>query len=466
MTQGLRRSVLPMQRLAEIADLSVATDSASRMAAQRDFGGLLAGEVLAQVRPATLDALAALLRLAQAEGFTLTPRGSGCSPGGQSLPAGGCSLDMSGLAAVAVDPHTRRVRCGGGATWRTVLAITTPHALAPAVLPANLDLTVGGTLAAGGIGSTSHRSGMAVSCVTRVTVVLGTGEQVDASPSERRNVYDAVLGGVGHFGVITEAEIELRPLLPQVRTFYLLYDGIRAFLDDQRRLMQEPWCHHLEGFAVPAAVGTRRNESGRRMPFARWFYGLQVSVEHVPGAEPDAASCLSGLGHRELVHAESNDGAAFAARADARFEMMRTTGAWQQAHPWLEYFLPFESAMERLPRLLDQLPLFVGDSHRIMVLADRPHPALLMLPAGSPVVVFTVQPVGVTAPLQPLVLTSLRAAERALVDAGGKRYLGGWQFDHDEAAWKAHFGPHYDTWMAHKRELDPSGVLCSLPLLR
>lgn len=464
MTQGLRGTVLPLQRLAEIADLSVTIDPGTCSAAQSDFGGLLTGEALAQVRPATVEALVALLGAAGAAGFTLTPRGSGCSPGGQSLPVSGCSLDMSGLAQVVVDPRLRRVRCGGGATWRAVLAATAPHALAPAVLPANLDLTVGGTLAAGGVGSTSHRYGMAVSCVTGLTVVLGTGERVAASPSERREVYDAVLGGVGHFGIIAEAELELRAVLPRVQTFYLLYDDIAAFLGDQRRLMQAPWCHHLEGFAVAATLGTRRSASGRRVPFARWFYGLQVSVEHLQGEEPSAASYLGGLGHRELVHAESNDSAAFAARADARFAMMRATGAWQQAHPWLEYLLPFDSAMALLPRLLDELPLFLGDGHRIMVLADRPRPGLLMLPAGPPVVAFTIQPVGVTAPLKTQVLTSLQAVEEMLIAAGGKRYLGGWHSDRSAAAWREHFGPHHDTWLATKRALDPHGVLCSLPL--
>lgn len=464
MTQDLRGCGLPVQRLAEITDLGVALDSTSCRAAQQDFGGLLVGEALAQVRPVTIEALVALLGLARDEGFTLTLRGSGCSPGGQSLPAGGCSLDLSGLAGVAVDPHERKVRCGGGATWRAVLAATAAHALAPAVMPANLDLTVGGTLAAGGIGSTSHRSGMAVCCVMGLTVVLGTGDCVHASINERREVYNAVLGGIGHFGVIVEAELELRPLLPRIQTFYLLYDDIVSFLGDQRRLTQERWCHHLEGFAVSATLGMRRNESGRRVSFARWFYGLQVSVEHMPGEEPSAASCLDGLGHRELVHAESNEGVAFAARADARFEMMRMTGAWHQPHPWLEYFLPFESAVTLLPRLLDQLPLFLGDGHRIMVLADRPRPSLLMLPAGAPVVAFTIQPAGVTAPLQAQSLTSLHAVEQVLIAAGGKRYLGGWQFSRDEAAWRDHYGPHFDSWLAHKQALDPNQIFTSLPL--
>ncbi len=449
-------------RLRAVAGLEVVDDDALRDAAALDFGGVARGTVRSLVRPATIDVVAALMSLANEEGWSLTPRGLGYSQSGQSIPADGISVEMSAFDEVHVDPERRTARCGAAVTWRRLLGVTAPLGLAPEVMPLNLDLSIGGTLSAGGTGSTSHRYGMAVSSVDSLCVVTGSGETVVATPTQRRDVYDAVLGGAGRFGIVCSAELRLRAMQPVTRTFCLLYDDASTMLADQRALMTAPWCTHIEGFASAAVQGLKRGPTGRRAPFARWFYGLHVSSELTPDrADPSAAECLAGLAHRELLHVEDSDSADFAARYDLRFEVMRATGTWKQTHPWLECMLPYEAAVELLPDLVTRLPLFIGDGHRIMPIGDVPRPELLAMPDGRPTIAFAVLPVGIPPAFEKVALAALRDAHDRLLDAGGKRYLSGWLFEPDESAWRRHFGDLFDAWRSRKQQLDPRGVLRS-----
>ena len=218
--------------------------------------------------------------------------------------------------------------------------------------------------------------------------------------------------------------------------------------------MSEPWCTHIEGFASAAAQGLKLKSNGADpVPFARWFYGLQVSEEYKPGTRPESTARLHGLSYRELLQVQDDDPFAHAARYDLRFQMMTRTGLWERPHPWLECMLPHDAAAELLPKIVPQLPIFLGDGHRIMALADVPRPRFSMQPAGSPAILFAVLPTGISPELQRPAL--------AARPAGGKRYLSGWLFEPDEEAWRRHYGIEYEAWQARKRTLDPHGLFQS-----
>src|SRR5437588_9356342 len=85
------------------------------------------------------------------------------------------------------------------------------HRLTPPVLTDYLELTVGGTLSAGGIGGTSHRHGPQVDHVRELEVVTGTGEIVTCSPASNTAVFSGALAGYGQAGIITRATIPLIP---------------------------------------------------------------------------------------------------------------------------------------------------------------------------------------------------------------------------------------------------------------
>ena len=430
-------------------------------AAAGDFGRLVQGACPAVVRPTSAAQVEAVVALASERGLGLTVRAGGTSQSGQSVARDTVCLDLTSLREVELPPGGETVHCGAGITFRELRDRCAAAGRLPAVMPLNLDLTVGGVLSAGGFGSTSHREGLLVSLVRSLEVVLGSGRRVLATPAGERTIFDAVLGGVGRFGAITRAELPLRPLRRQVRTHYLLYDDLQAFLDDQIRLREEGRCDHLEGFCSASVQGVRLAEGGGWRPFARWFYGLHVGCARDDGPPPDPAATLAGLHHRELVHVEDAGGLEHAARYDLRFGAMKATGAWEQAHPWTEWLVPATAARTLLPGVLETLPLFLGDGHRLSLLGMEGLPALFMRPRGEPVFAFAVLPMGVPAPFLPRALEALRRVNDLLLDHGAKRYLSGWLFDPDETTWRRHFGDHHDHWRQAKRTLDPTNTLRS-----
>jgi cytokinin dehydrogenase len=288
--------------------------------------------------------------------------------------------------------------------------------------------------------------------------VTGRGLTIEVGPGDGAAAYEFTLGGIGRAGIIVAAEISLRTSLPNVRTFYLMYEDLGAMLADQRTIVESRQVDHLEGFCVARMNGLRKGKAGRRVPFARWYYGLCVSVEHEAGFGPGSAEVLRDLHEHELVHTEDDDTLAFASRYDVRFEGMRATGAWEQKHPWFECILPVDRAEELVPRMLERLPLFLGDGHRISWIANTRRPRALAFPLRGPWVTFAVLPAGVPSALGAPALAALEDVDRMATQAGGKRYPSGWLFGRGEEGWRTHFGDDYDAWKQAKAELDPGGT--------
>lgn len=459
----MTRTVLDtLVELEAIRGLGIETSEAALAANGGDFGRLVQGRALAVVRPRSTDHVRELVAWATRHGHKLTPRGGGMSQSGQSVANGSVSVDLRHHCAVAAPNLERRtVVCDAGATWRDVLARTLASRLAPRVSPLNLDLTVGGTLSAGGFGTTSHRNGVAVSKVVTAEVVLGTGEVVQCGPSTRRDVFDAVFAGTGRAGIISNVEIQLEPVPDALETFFLLYEDLDAMLADQATIVASGCALHLESFCSASIQGLRRGPSGRRLPLTYWLYGLHVTVAANAGAE--ATELVSGLRFTKRLHVEQEpDYAAFASRYDVRFEGMRATGAWEHAHPWYEALLPFDRAAAVVRRALELLPPFFGDGHRVLTVAETDHPAAMAFPERGPIAIFGVFPVGIPPALREPALAALAKVNEVVVEAGGKRYLSGWLFEMSTSAWQTHYGSAYGQLVEAQRRFDPHCVFRSM----
>jgi cytokinin dehydrogenase len=462
---GERWTATAMDALARGIGLSVARDEATKCAASRDFGGLARGCSAGVVRPTNVEQVRCIVQFAYDQSLPITVRGKGMSQSGQSIARDGLTVNMCGLAEVyEPDLSHPSIRCGSGVTWRQLVAKLLPLGLAPFVVPLNLDLTVGGTLSAGGIGSTSHRFGPAAAHVIAIQIVTGRGQCIWCGPTHERSIFDAVLGGVGRCGIITQIELALRPAASRVRTHYLAYDDLHVMLQDQCLLADIDWAHHLEGFCAATIQGLRKGPSGSRGPFATWTYGMHVSVEHGEEAPP-SADLISCLHPTRQVHVEDDTAAEFAARYDVRFEAMCATGAWELAHPWLECILPASTAFEVIPRALEILPPFLGDGHRLTWLARKDCPASLAFPKSGPYVTFAVLPMGIAPTLLGPALNALRTVHDLLVSTGGKRYLSGWLFEPDEGDWRRHHNDNYASLLASRAALDPNQVFQSCLLI-
>ena len=91
------------------------------------------------------------------------------------------------------------------------------------MVPDYLDLSVGGTLVVGGVGSRIWRSGVVADNLLELRVVTGRGEQVSCSPTRNPRLFDAVRAGLGQVAVITGATLPLVPAPRRVRRFLLYY---------------------------------------------------------------------------------------------------------------------------------------------------------------------------------------------------------------------------------------------------
>src|SRR5689334_3290369 len=157
-TSRAKAALDPIRRIANL-DIDESESAVGRAAT--DFGGLTRGGALAVIRPASTRCLPEVVTIARRHGLKLTLRGKGLSQSGQAVANDSVLVDLSRCDAIGTaDPAKQTIVCESGATWRALVAKAAESGLGPKVLPLNLDLTIGGTLSAGGFGSTSHRHGV------------------------------------------------------------------------------------------------------------------------------------------------------------------------------------------------------------------------------------------------------------------------------------------------------------------
>ena len=222
---------------------------------RRDFGGdiiepggaeyesasrsvLASGSPAHVLRPKNVEDVQAGVRFAASAGLVLSVRGGGHGFPGFGTNDGGVVIDLSRLANVEIiDKERHLVRIGGGATWGQVAAVLAPHGLAISSGDTK-SVGVGGLTLTGGIGWKVRKYGLALDSVAAAEVVTASGEVVHASAQQNPELYWAIRGGGGNFGIVTAFEFVAHPTTD---VFY----GKIAFPAPEAATVLQRWADYL-----------------------------------------------------------------------------------------------------------------------------------------------------------------------------------------------------------------------------
>lgn len=152
----------------------------------------------------------------------LAVRGGGHNIAGNALCDGGLVIDLSGMRSVRIDPDRRRAYVAGGATLADFDHEAQAFGLAT---PLGINSTTGvaGLTLGGGFGWLSRAHGLSVDNLVAADIVTADGRQMHVSASEQPDLFWAIRGGGGNFGVVTMFEFQLHPVGPQVTAGLIVF---------------------------------------------------------------------------------------------------------------------------------------------------------------------------------------------------------------------------------------------------
>jgi FAD/FMN-containing dehydrogenase len=162
---------------------------------------------------------------------SVLPYGCGRSYGDSCLNDGGLLLDVRRLdRLIAFDAEAGLLRCEAGVTLAEILALIVPHGWFLPVVPGTRWVSVGGAIANDIHGKNHHRAGTFGAHVTRLELLRSTGERIVCAPDDA--LFQATVGGLGLTGLVTWAEIRLKPIVGSgIAMERIRFPGLDAFFE-------------------------------------------------------------------------------------------------------------------------------------------------------------------------------------------------------------------------------------------
>jgi FAD/FMN-containing dehydrogenase len=277
------------QELSDFQGSLIGPDDGAYEEARSVYNGMIDKRPALIARPADRDDVANAVRFARDHGLLLAIRGGGHNGAGLGTCDGGVVIDLSAFKDIEVDPNARTVRVGGGCTWGEVDGATGEYGLAT---PSGIisSTGVGGLTLGGGLGHLTRGFGLTIDNLLEAEMVLASGESVRVNANEHPDLYWAIRGGGGNFGVVTSFLFRLHPVGTIVGgpTFWPAERGAevlsayREFLPDAPRELGAFFAFHI----VPPAP-----------PFPEALHLQPVSgvVWCYVGSEDDAAKAMAPL---------------------------------------------------------------------------------------------------------------------------------------------------------------------------
>lgn len=190
------------------------------------------------------------VKFARQHDLLVAVRGGGHNVAGTGTVDGGLVIDLSPMKAIRVDPAMRMARAEGGANWGELDRATQAYGLAA---PGGVvsDTGIAGLTLGGGFGWLRRKYGLSCDALLAVELVTAEGAVLRASENENPELFWAVRGGGGNFGIVTAFEFRLYPVGPEVMQAIVLYPleigqvALRFFREQMRNAPDE-----LSSFAI------------------------------------------------------------------------------------------------------------------------------------------------------------------------------------------------------------------------
>lgn len=420
-----------------------------------DFGKIVCHLPEGIFTPETVKQLQKFLPIAYAHDVKMTCRGKGYSSHGHSQSQGGIIIDLSRLdipLQYTSDDHTS-VLVPSFKTWLEIIEFTKLQNMTVPVVLDYLDLTLGGTLCFGAIGGSSYLRGGGVDNVLSIEVVTLDGELHICSETQNQELFNAILGGIGQFGIIVSATIPLIPAKKRVNYYRLTYDNPNDYFKDQNAIFTSKVFDHLKG-SIMKNNGAWEYTIGA----ATYYDGEEDSSikHHLTQLDPHSLS-METMTFYDFIYQVTNF-----------INNLRSAGKLDYPHPWYCVFIPEHKISEHLDLALES-PYHTGSDPIIVYPMDsnkfkRP---LFVRPDVQNCPTFYL--LGIlyntsllATPDYPYAEVLIRNQELYQVAkaVGGCRYpVDAFPFTNED--WRAHYGNKWELVRGLKLKYDPKNLLSS-----
>jgi FAD/FMN-containing dehydrogenase len=217
----------------------------------------------------TQDVVAAV-NAAREHGLPPAVRCGGHNVAGKGMADGGLTIDLSGLREVTVDPERKLVHAGGGCLLGNLDAATAPHRL---IVPAGImsETGVAGLALGGGIGWFSRKHGLTCDNFVSLELVLASGEVIEVSETRHPELFWALRGGGGNFGIVTRFTFRAHDFGPMMRIGVSVYEpeqaaaALRSYANVVQTLPRTVGWHAALKHDMPALPFVPPSYVGRRL---------------------------------------------------------------------------------------------------------------------------------------------------------------------------------------------------------
>ncbi|KAL6530499.1 Cytokinin dehydrogenase 1 [Orobanche minor] len=457
--------------------------------AAKDFGNRCHYSPWAVLHPKSVSDISSVIKyiydLGLTSEFTVAARGHGHSLNGQAQAHQGIVISMESLRTPVMNFRTGKqpyVDVSAGELWINVLQESLKRGLAPKSWTDYLHLSVGGTLSNAGISGQAFRHGPQINNVDQLQVVTGKGDVATCSEEHNSDLFHAVLGGLGQFGIITQARIALEPAPKMVKWIRALYTDFSTFACDQEHIISSTSSFdYVEGLVIMNRTGLLNNwrssfnpkDPVRANQFTsegKILFCLEVAKYYDP-EEPDHIDqeieiLLSGLNYiKSTLFMSEVPYLDFLDRVHVSEIKLRENGLWDVPHPWLNLLIPRSKINEFAREVFGNIVKDTSNGPVLIYPVNKSrwkHETSLITPDENVFYLVAFLSSATPSSTGKDGLEHILKQNKKILSFCGRPHLGIKQYlphysTQDE--WKAHFGSRWQVFRRRKSTYDPLAIL-------